>query len=128
MNIDKFNLLEHQEILQVSDAIEKNHNNKISKINFINYSDIKNEKDNIKIQLIGSVKSIKKGITKKGNFFGIVTMVYNNEELEQHIFYEQIINLFKLDLNIPIVFTMKTKIPEFGIAMKIIDFKSIVKI
>jgi len=128
MNINKFNLLKNQEILQLSDTLNKNYNREINKISFINYSDIKSQKDNIEIQLIGTVKSIKKGISKKGNFFGIVTIIFNNEELEQLIFKEQIQKLFKLDLNIPIVFIMKTKISEFDIAMRIIDFKSIVKI
>ena len=128
MNINKFNLLKNQEILQLSDTLNNNYNREINKISFINYSDIKSQKDNIEIQLIGTVKSIKKGISKKGNFFGIVTIIFNNEELEQLIFKEQIQKLFKLDLNIPIVFIMKTKISEFGIVMRIIDFKSIVKI
>ena len=127
MNIVKFNLLKHHEVLLLSDIFDDNYNNEINKIDFINYLDIKNQKDNIEIQLIGTVKSIKKGITKKDNFFGIVTIVFNNEELEQLMFEEQIQDIFKLDLNIPIVFTMRTKIPEVGITMRIIDFKSIVK-
>jgi len=127
MNINKFNLLKNKEILLISDTFDNNYNSKINKISFINYSDIENQKDNIEIQLIGTVKSIKKGISKKGNFFGIVTIIFNNEELEQLMFKEQIQKLFKFDLSIPIVFTMKTKIPEFGIADRIIDFKSISK-
>lgn len=123
--MNKFNLLKDKETLFFSDKFNDNYDEQINKIYFIDYSDIKNQKDNKEIQIVGTIKSIQKRLTKKGNFFGLVTIVYNNQELVQMMFDEKIKDLFKLDLNIPIVFTMRTKIPEFGIAMGVIDFKSI---
>ena len=111
-NIKDFYNLKDGEVLNFSHASCAKYKYKMNNIIFTPYS--KRIEDGDVVSYVGMVYKIKKCISKKGNIFILLTLKCREEEIEIFLFEEHIITLYKLDLDISVVFKIKISIADDG--------------
>ncbi len=79
----------------------------LEKINYTLSSDLENIKDGSSAIFVGKVEEIQRKISKKGNTFGIVTLMDLHGSLEIMLFEDKLNELEKMDLEEPIAIKAK---------------------
>ncbi len=93
-------------------------------------SDIENIEDGSTAIFIGKVEEIQKKVSKKGNAFGIVTLMDFHGNIEMMLFSDKLEELQAMDLNEPVAFKVKVTHTEMFTrisVMKILSLKDVKK-
>lgn len=76
--------------------------------------------DGSKALFIGKVEAISEKISKKGNKFGIITLMDFHGSMELTVFEKQLENLNKLDIEKPLCFKVEVSNDEQGVKMRVL--------
>ena len=99
-------------------------------LNYTLSSDIENIEDGSTAIFIGKVEEIQKKVSKKGNAFGIVTLMDFHGNIEMMLFSDKLEELQAMDLDEPVAFKVKVTHTEMFTrisVMKVLTLKDVKK-
>ncbi|MCD4757659.1 MAG: DNA polymerase III subunit alpha [Arcobacteraceae bacterium] len=98
----------------------------LDEINYTLSSEIDNLTDGSEALLIGKIEGIVEKISKKGNKFGIATIMDLHGNIELMLFEDRIKELNEdFDLTKPIAFKVRAKIDDFGVKFNLLKIESL---
>jgi len=98
----------------------------LDEINYTLSSEIDNLNDGSEALLIGKIEGIVEKISKKGNKFGIATIMDLHGNIELMLFEDRIKELNEdFDLSKPIAFKVRAKIDDFGVKFNLLKIESL---
>ena len=99
---------------------------RLGEINYTLSSAIDELKDGDTTLLIGQIENIEQKVSKKGNKFGIATLMDLHGNIEFMLFENRIEELEEnFDLTKPIAFKVKVKIDDFGVKFNVVKIESL---
>ncbi len=98
----------------------------LDEINYTLSSEIESLTDGSEALLIGRIESIVEKMSKKGNKFGIATIMDLHGNIELMLFEDRIKELNEdFDLSKPIAFKVRAKIDDFGVKFNLLKIESL---
>jgi DNA polymerase-3 subunit alpha len=98
----------------------------LDEINYTLSSEIDNLTDGSEALLIGKIETIVEKMSKKGNKFGIATIMDLHGNIELMLFEDRIKELNEdFDLSKPIAFKVRAKIDDFGVKFNLLKIESL---